>query len=98
MRPLSGALADTVAASMQRQRRLVARGAALVALTVGFAASTAIFNATYRQQAEVDAVLTNGADVTVTTAPGTDIAPDSPIAAMIADTSGVQHVETIQHR
>ncbi len=68
--PLAGELSDTVAASLQRQRRLVAHGAALVALTVAFAASTAVFNATYRQQAEVDAVLTNGADVTVTTSPG----------------------------
>ena len=98
LRPLSGGLSDTVAASLQRQRRLLARGAALVALTVGFAASTAIFNATYRQQAEVDAVLTNGADVTVTTSPGTDIPADGPLAAAIVATPGVRHVEAIQHR
>ena len=83
---------------MQRQRRLLARGAALVALTVGFAASTAIFNSTYRQQAAVDAVLSNGADVTVTTSPGTVVGPDSPTAARIAATPGVRHVEPIQHR
>lgn len=98
LRPLSGGLADTVAAGMARQRRLVARGAALVALTVGFAASTAIFNRTYQQQAEVDAVLTNGADVTVTTSPGTEIPPGSGLTASITSTPGVHHVEAIQHR
>lgn len=98
LRPFAGGLADTVAASLQRQRRLVARGAALIALTIGFAASTAVFNATYRQQAEVDAVLTNGADVTVTTSPGTIVAPDSPQAMAIGAVAGVRHVEAIQHR
>lgn len=98
VRPLAGGLADTVAASMQRQRRLIAHGAALVALTIGFAASTAVFNATYRQQAEVDAVLSNGADVTVTISPGADVTPSSPQVAAIAATTGVRHVEAIQHR
>jgi putative ABC transport system permease protein len=98
LRPLAGGLAGTVAASMQRQRRLIARGAALVALTVGFAASTAVFNATYRQQVEVDAILTNGADVTITNSPGTLVSPTSPVAAAIAATGGVRHVEPIQHR
>ena len=96
--PIAGGLSDTVAASMQRQRRLIARGAALVALTVGFAASTAVFNDTYRQQAEVDAILSNGADVTVTTSPGTNVSPTSPAATAIASTSGVKHVEPLQHR
>jgi putative ABC transport system permease protein len=98
LRPIAGGLADTVAASLQRQRRLVARGAALVALTVGFAASTAVFNATYRQQAQIDAVLSNGGDVTVTTSPGTIVSPDSATAVAIAATPGVRQVEPIQHR
>ncbi len=46
------------------------RAVALVALTGAFAGSTAVFNSTYQQQAEVDARLTNGADVTVTESPG----------------------------
>lgn len=96
--PIAGGLSDTVAASMQRQRRMIARGAAVVALTIGFAASTAVFNSTYRQQAEVDAVLSNGADVTATVSPGARIAPGSPVVAAIADTPGVRHVEPIQHR
>ena len=98
LRPLAGGLSDTIAASLQRQRRLVSRGAALVALTVGFAASTAVFNATYQQQAQIDAVLSNGADVTVTTSPGASVSPASSIATAIAATPGVRHVEQLQHR
>ena len=98
LRPVAGGLADTIAAGLHRQRALVARGAALVALTVGFAASTAVFNATYEHQAQVDAVLSNGADVTVTTSPGTVISPNSATAFAIASTSGVHHVEPLQHR
>ncbi|MGI8754329.1 MAG: ABC transporter permease, partial [Acidimicrobiales bacterium] len=97
-RPLAGGLSDTVAASLQRQRRLIARGAALVALTIGFAASTAVFNSTYHQQGEADAVLSNGADVTATVSPGASVAPTSTVAKRIAATSGVRHVEAIQHR
>ncbi|MEP7053686.1 MAG: FtsX-like permease family protein, partial [Actinomycetota bacterium] len=96
--PLAGGLSDTVAASLQRQRRLIARGAALVALTIGFAASTAVFNATYHQQAEVDAVLSNGANVTVSVSPGTVVEPNSAEAARIGATPGVKHVEPLQHR
>ncbi|MEP7202030.1 MAG: FtsX-like permease family protein [Ilumatobacteraceae bacterium] len=98
LHPIAGSMSDIAAASMQRQRRLIARGAALVALTVGFAASTAVFNATYRQQANVDAVLSNGADVTVTTSPGTVVSPNSATATTIAATTGIKHVEPIQHR
>ncbi len=98
LRPLAGGLSDTVAASLKRQRRLLARGAALVALTIGFAASTAIFNSTYHQQAEADAVLTNGADVTATISPGATITPTSQVARRIAATPGVRHVEALQHR
>ena len=98
LHPLAGGLSDTVAASLGRQRRLLARGAALVALTIGFAASTAVFNSTYHQQAEADAVLTNGADVTATLSPGATVAPNSKLARSIAATPGVRHLEAIQHR
>lgn len=96
LRPLAGPMAPTVAASMARQRALSARAVVLVALTVSFAASTAVFNATYRQQAEVDARLTNGADVTVTQSPGAQVGPDA--AAAIAAVPGVKGVEPLQHR
>jgi len=95
-RSLSGPLAGTVAASMSRQRRLLARGVALVALTLCFATGTAVFNDTYRAQSAVDARLTNGADVTVTELPGAHVGPGS--AAALARISGVTSVEPLQHR
>jgi putative ABC transport system permease protein len=95
-RPLAGPLAGTVAAALGRQRRLLARSMVLVALTLAFAVSCAVFNSTYRQQAEVDARLTNGADVTVTEAPGAAVGP--PAAAAIATVPGVRAVEPLQHR
>ena len=49
-------------------------GLMLVAVAVAFAGSTAIFNATYRAQSEVDAQLTNGADVTVPASAAADLA------------------------
>ncbi len=96
LRPLAGQLAGTIAASMARQRRPLVRAIVMLALAVAFAASTATFNATFRQQAEADAQLTNGADVTVTAAPGTDVAPDT--AALLAGVPGVRAVEPLQHR
>lgn len=96
--PIAGGLADTVAATLRRERRQIARGAALVALTIGFAASTAVFNSTYRQQAEVDAVLSNGADVTASMSPGVGIGPNDPLVKQVASIPGVRHVEPIQHR
>ncbi len=95
-RPFAGPLAGAVAASMARQHRVVARGLMLVALTVAFAASTAVFNTTYRAQAEVDARLTNGADVTVSLPPVSDAAVVD--ARAISATRGVRHVEPLQHR
>lgn len=96
VRPLAGNLAGTVAASMSRQRRLLARALVLVSLTASFAVSTAVFNSTYRQQADVDARLTNGADVTVTESPGAQVGPGD--AVRLAKIAGVGHVEPIQHR
>lgn len=96
LRPLAGELAPTVASTMGRQRRLLARAVTLVALTVAFAGSTAVFNATYQQQAEVDARLTNGADVTVTESPGVRVGPEG--AARLAAVPGVSSVEPVQHR
>ena len=95
-RPFSGRLASTVGATMKRQRRLLATSLALVALTTAFAASTAVFNSTYRAQAEVDARLTNGADVTVTQAPDSTVGPVG--AQRLRSVAGVQSVEPLQHR
>jgi putative ABC transport system permease protein len=96
LRPLSGALADTVAASMQRQRGLLARSVVLVALAISFAASSAVFNATYGQQARVDALLTNGADVTVTEPAAAGVSPA--FAQHLKEIRGVSTVEPLQHR
>jgi putative ABC transport system permease protein len=96
LRPLAGELAPTVAATMGRQRRLLAMAVTLVALTAAFAASTAVFDSTYQQQAEVDARLSNGADVTVTESPGVRVGPQG--AAQLTAVPGVRSVEPLQHR
>jgi putative ABC transport system permease protein len=95
-RPFLGQLAWPVAAMLRRQRRLVSRSAVLLALAFAFAFSTSAFNATYRQQAEVDAQLTNGADVTVTESPGATVPPSA--AQQLASTPGVTAVQPVQHR
>ena len=94
--PLAGSLSGTVAASLSRQRRMLTRTATLLMLAIVFAASTAIFDSTYRQQARVDALLTNGADVTVTEFPGAGTSPS--LARTIARVPGVSSVEPMQHR
>jgi putative ABC transport system permease protein len=96
LRPLAGPLAGVVAAGLGRSRALVTRGAVVLALAVAFAVSTAVFNATYQQQALVDARLTNGGDVTVTEPPGVHVPPTA--AAPIAAVPGVRSVEPLQHR
>jgi putative ABC transport system permease protein len=96
LRPAAGPLAGVVAAGLGRSRALVTRGAVVLALAVAFAVSTAVFNATYQQQALVDARLTNGADVTVTEAPGARVAPSA--GAALATVPGVRVVEPLQHR
>lgn len=96
LRPLAGELAPTVAATMGRQRRLLAKAVTLVALTGAFAGSTAVFDSTYQQQAEADARLSNGADVTVTESPGVQVGPQD--AARLTKVAGVKSVEPLQHR
>lgn len=95
LRPLAGSLAPYVSATLERQRGLLSYGAALVALAVAFAVSTSIFNATYRGQSRVDALLTNGADVTVT---GTTASPASSRLSALKSIPGVAAAQTLQHR
>jgi len=95
LRPLAGRLSTVVRASMSRQRALLARGLVLVALAVSFAVSVAVFNTTYMNQSLVDAELTNGSDVTVTSG-STGLAADLP--AKVAGLTGVAAVQTMQHR
>ncbi|MEU2624366.1 FtsX-like permease family protein [Streptomyces sp. NPDC007157] len=95
VRPLTATLAGTTAAVLARRRRPFARSVVLLALAVSFAVSTAVFNATYHQQAEIDARLTNGADVTVTEPPGAQVPPSAGAALKIP---GVRQAEPLQHR
>ncbi|MEV5721721.1 FtsX-like permease family protein [Amycolatopsis mediterranei] len=96
LRPLAGRLSGPGAAGLSRQRRTLARAIVLLALALSFAASTAVFNSTYEQQAEADAQLTNGADVTVTESPGTQVGPTT--ATQLQAVPGVRRVEPVQHR
>ncbi|MFC7589555.1 FtsX-like permease family protein [Nonomuraea antimicrobica] len=90
VRPLTGGLASTVSAMLTRQRAPLARAATLAALAVMFAISTSVFDTTYRQQAQVDAELTNGADVTVSHTTATQ--------GQLASVPGVARAEPLQHR
>lgn len=94
--PIAHSLSGVVASSMSRQRRLLARGLVIIALAVSFAISVAIFNTTYANQARVDAQLTNGADVTVSTTGSASLPTGLPPA--IEKTRGVAAVEPMQHR
>ncbi|MEY2514228.1 MAG: putative transport system permease protein, partial [bacterium] len=96
LRPIGGQLAPTVAATMGRQRRVLAGAVTLVALTAAFAGSTAVFNATYQQQAQADARLSNGADVSVAESPGNAVGPGG--ARALARVPGVKSIEPLQHR
>ena len=66
------------------------------ALALAFAVSTAVVQRHLPAQAEVDAQLTNGADVTVTGRPARGCGPDA--AAALAAVPGVRAVEPMQHR
>lgn len=94
--PLAGGLAGVVAASMSRQRRLLSRGLLIMALTASFAVSTAVFNQTYSAQSRVDAQLTNGSDVTATTAAAAGL--PAGIFAATSKLPGVMAVQPMMHR
>lgn len=94
IRPIAGPLASVVSSSLSRQRILIGTGLLVVAVGLAFAGSTAVFNSTYAAQSRVDAELTNGADVTVSSSGG-DLTPQIP--TIIAQ-DGVQAAEPMQHR
>ena len=95
LRPVAKELASVVAHSIGRQRTGQTRGVVLVALALAFATSTAIFNTTYNAQAQVDAELTNGADVQVR---GTSTAPPSGQLAQLTELPNVSAAVAMQHR
>lgn len=92
---LADATAPSIAASLRRQHQRIGGGIALVALAFSFAFATAIFNLTYDGQTRVDAMLTNGADVTLT---GSTATPVDPLVATVTATPGVAAAVPMQHR
>ena len=95
-RPLARRLSGVVAATMSRQRRALSRGLVLMGLTASFAISVGIFNTTYASQSRVDAQLTNGADVAVTTAAAAGLPAGT--ADAVRGLPGVVAAQPMQHR
>lgn len=94
-RPIAGSMSPIVAASVSRQAPLITRGVVLVTLAFSFAVSTAVFNTTYNVQSNVDAQLTNGADVTIM---GTTAYPAGSLLDRIARVPGVRAARAMTHR
>ncbi len=88
-------VAPSVVSSLSRQRQRLAAGSSFAALAIAFAVSTAVFNTTYQGQARVDALLTNGADVTVS---GTTSFPAGQVINQLRAIPGVESAELMQHR
>jgi putative ABC transport system permease protein len=93
--PVAGQLSGLVTAALCRQRDRITRAFAVVLLAMSFATSTAVFDATYRAQARVDAELTNGSDVTVS---GSAALPAGPLLPKVEALPGVVAAEPMQHR
>jgi putative ABC transport system permease protein len=91
-----GTAPELEAAALRQRRRVIARGAAGLAVALGLAVSTAIFTATYDTQSRLDVALTVGSDVAVVEPPGSSVAP----AAVddLRSAPGVRAVEPVQHR
>ncbi len=92
---LAGRLGRLTAASMKHHGSVLAFAVVMICASTSFAISTSVFNATYKQQAEVDARLTNGADVTVTTSSDET---NARLATELAGLANVRKVEPLQHR
>lgn len=91
-----GTAPELEAAALRQRRRVIARGAAGLAVALGLAVSTAVFTSTYDTQARLDVALTVGSDAAVVEPPGSVVGPEG--AAPIAKVAGVQSVEPLQHR
>lgn len=92
----AGRAPELEAAAVRQRRRVIARGAAGLAVAIGLAVSTAVFTATYQAQSRVDVALTVGADVAVVEPPGSGVGPSG--AARLSTVPGVDAVEPLQHR
>jgi putative ABC transport system permease protein len=82
-------------ASAGRRGPAINRGLLVVGLLLAFGVNLGIFTATYDQQANVDAQLTLGADVTATTTPGA--ATGQGLQSKIAAVPGVQATTPVDH-
>lgn len=87
---------ELVAATLRQRRRVIARGAAGLAVALGLAFSTAIFTATYDAQSRLDVALTVGSDVAVVQPAGSTVGPGG--AKALSGVAGVRGVEPLQHR
>ncbi len=94
--PVAHNLSGVVTASMSRQRRLLSRGLVIMALAASFALTVAVFNTTFTNQARVDAQLTNGSDVTVSTTAASGLAPE--LLQSVKSVPGVAVAQPMQHR
>ena len=91
-----GRAPELQAASLRRRRQVIARGATGLAVALGLAASTAVFTATYNQQAALDVALTVGGDVAVTAPPSVGLPAGT--ATTLGSAPAVRAVEAVQHR
>ena len=82
-------------ASAGRRGTAINRGLLVLGLLLAFGVNLGIFTATYDQQANVDAQLTLGADVTATAPPG--VTTTHNLQAKIAAVPGVQATTAIDH-
>jgi putative ABC transport system permease protein len=82
-------------ASAGRRGVAINRGLIVVGLLLAFGVNLGLFTATYDQQANVDAQLTLGADVTATAAPG--ITSTHNLQSRIAAVPGVQGTSAVDH-
>ncbi|MGZ4200788.1 MAG: FtsX-like permease family protein [Thermoleophilaceae bacterium] len=82
-------------ASAGRRGGAINRGLVVVGLLLAFGVNLGIFTATYDQQANVDAQLTLGGDVTVNAPPG--VASARRLPARIAAVPGVNGTTAVEH-
>ncbi len=82
-------------ASASRRGTAINRGLLLIGLLLAFGVSLGLFAATYRQQANVDANLTLGADVVVQAPPGSVASHD--LARKVAHVPGVAGTTSVDH-
>jgi putative ABC transport system permease protein len=82
-------------ASLSRRGAAVNRGLVIVSLLLAFGVALGVFEATYDQQARIDAQLTLGADVLVTAPPG--VAQKQGLVDRIAHVAGVSGTTGVDH-